>query len=224
MASLQLMRQAIASYRRASLRPDEDPVIGCVLLRHVFFVDEAHTLAAPPDFASNIVMGKTYDLADSSGSYLEAAIGSLLAGSPSAQAVPGPIFGDPRLQPHRLGQRAFAAMVLTAYERRCAVTGARIRPTLQSAHIRPVAQGGLNTLDNGVLLRSDVHTLFDQGYLGIDSSHRLRVSPSLRSEFGNGEEFYSRQGAVLASLPAHRRDRPSREALEWHMDVTFRAT
>lgn len=75
--------------------------------------------------------------------------------------------------------------------------------------------------DNGLLLRSDVHTLFDNGYLGVDPGYRLRVSPKLRTEFGNGESFYALAGGSIA-LPERRADRPSREFLEWHNDTVFR--
>ncbi|MEV4473927.1 HNH endonuclease signature motif containing protein [Nonomuraea sp. NPDC049504] len=66
------------------------------------------------------------------------------------------------------------AVVLHAYERRCAISGDRIRPVLQAAHIRPVAVGGEHRLDNGLLLRSDVHTLFDRGYLAVDPKPAFR--------------------------------------------------
>jgi len=125
------------------------------------------------------------------------------------------------LVPRRLGQRSFKALVLQSYDRRCAVTGDKIVPVLQAAHIRPVAEGGENRVDNGLLLRSDVHTLFDEGYLGVDSKLRLLVSPLLRQEFGNGEEFYTRAGGRLA-VPSRRLDRPGREFLEWHADSVFR--
>jgi putative restriction endonuclease len=45
----------------------------------------------------------------------------------------------------------------------------------------------------------------------------------LRDEFGNGDQFYAREGTVIA-LPDRRPDRPSREFLEWHMDEVFRAS
>jgi hypothetical protein len=56
---------------------------------------------------------------------------------------------------------------------------------------RPADQGGEHRLGNGLLLRSDVHTLFDlfdRGYLGVDLSRRLVVSPRLRADFSNGED------------------------------------
>jgi len=217
--SLEAMRAVIGGYRTRALEPLEDPDIGCVLLRDVFFVDETDSVAPPPDFAANIVSGKSYDFAP--GSYLERVLESLLLHSQAPTLVPGPVFGDPRLVAPRLGQQAFKAVVLTAYQRRCAITGAKIQPTLQAAHIRPVSCNGQNRVDNGLLLRSDIHTLFDRGYIGVDPKRRLRVSPRLRSDFGNGEEFYSKEGEPLAVMPTRAADRPCAEFLEWQMDSVF---
>lgn len=119
-----------------------------------------------------------------------------------------------------LGQQSFQVMVLSAYGRRCAVTGERIRPVLQAAHILPVAEGGQHRIDNGLLLRSDVHTLFDRGYLGLDGDYRLQVSQRLRAEFGNGEEFFARAGERVG-LPSSRSDLPDLDALAWHRENVF---
>jgi putative restriction endonuclease len=94
---------------------------------------------------------------------------------------------------------------------------------LQAAHIRPVTRDGENRIDNGLLLRSDVHTMFDQGYLAVAPDYRLLVSPRLRAEFGNGEAFYAQAGTVIA-LPERRADQPGREFLEWHRDEVFKAS
>ena len=155
------------------------------------------------------------------GSYLERVLESLLVRSQAPTLVPGTVFGDPRLVASRLGQQAFKAVVLTAHQRRCAITGAKIQPTLPAAHIRPVSCDGQNRVDNGLLLRSDIHTLFDCGYIGVDPERRLRVSPGLRSDFGNGEEFYSREREPLAVMPTRAADRPNAEFLEWQMDSVF---
>jgi putative restriction endonuclease len=77
--------------------------------------------------------------------------------------------------------------------------------------------GGEHRLDNELLLRSDMHTLFGRGCLAVDPMHRLLVSPRLREEFGNGEEFCRRAGQEI-NVPDRPRDRPNREALEWHLD------
>ncbi len=198
---------------------DPDPTIGCVMLRDIFFSEVMPE--APSDFARNIVRFKTYNLADPSGSHLENSLRTLLSDvEPRSASVPGPMFGDPRMIQPRLGQQAFKGLVLAAYERRCAITGGKITPVLEAAHIRPVSQDGQHSVSNGLLLRSDVHTLFDRGYLGIDTRHRLQVSPRLRMDFGNGREFYEHMGTTL-EIPARRAHRPSGEALTWHMDTVF---
>jgi predicted restriction endonuclease len=76
-----------------------------------------------------------------------------------------------------------------------------------------VAEGGEHRLDNGLLSRSDVHTLFDRGYLAVDSRHRLLVSPRLREDFGNGDQFYARAGEVI-ELPERRPT--GRTAASWN--------
>ena len=228
-ASMEQMRARIGRYLRSPIGMGEDPVIGCLFVRDVRFFPEDATAAPPPRFASNIVQGKSYDLADQAAApYFEELLCLLLGtqveldfGEPWHR--PGPVFGDPRLAPYRLGQRSFQAVVLDAYHRRCAISGTHITPVLQAAHIRPVAAGGEHRLDNGLLLRSDVHTLFDRGYVGVDPRYRLLVSPRLREDFGNGDQFYARAGKVI-DLPEHRIDRPQRDFLEWHLDEVYKAS
>jgi putative restriction endonuclease len=215
---------AIARYRKAP--PDIAAVIGCVLLRDLFFLPAGATLDAPSDFAKNIVNFKGYDLA-TTGRHVDVMFDTMLDraevrigeedGHPSV--VPGPVFGRDRLVRARVGQQAFKGLVLTSYERRCAITGNHIRPTLEAAHIRPVAYEGQNRVDNGLLLRSDVHTLFDLGYLGINQRYELQVR-LLREEWGNGREFYDLAGRAIR-VPLSRPNRPDREAIEWHLDTVF---
>jgi putative restriction endonuclease len=223
------VRQRIGRYRRAPIGPGEDPLIGSIFVRDVAFYRPGMEMQAPPAFAANIVQGKSYSLAEEpAASYFEEALRRLIGHDVSGELDAvwqrhGPIFGDPRLALRRLGQRSFQAVVADAYHRRCAITGDRIRPVLQAAHIRPVSSGGEHRLDNGLLLRSDAHILYDAGYLGVDLKHRLLVSPRLRGEFGNGEEFYTRDRQRI-DLPDRRVDRPNTEYLEWHLDEKFMAS
>jgi putative restriction endonuclease len=130
------------------------------------------------------------------------------------------MFGEPISIRPRLGQGSFRVLVTDTYERRCAVTREKILPVLQAAHIRPVSRGGLHRIDNGVLLRSDVHTLFDRGYVTITPDQRFRVSRKLRDDFNNGEYYFQFDGADVWSPPTVA-DRPAAEALEWHADSVF---
>jgi putative restriction endonuclease len=227
-ATLAEMRDRVGHYRRESIGEGADPSIGCVFIRDVVFFPYDGVAEPPPDFAANIVQGKGYDLAiQPARDYFEELLRRLLGSRPDSELDtwqrPGPVYGDPRLVAPRLGQRAFQAVVLDAYSRKCAITGDKIVPVLQAAHIRPLAEGGQHRLDNGLLLRSDVHTLYDSGYLGVDPKHRLLVSPRLREQFGNGEEFYSRAGEPIV-VPERQLDRPNSKYLEWHLDEVFLAS
>jgi putative restriction endonuclease len=214
----------------AELGASEDPEIGCILLKDVVFFEDEGIAGPPPEFARNLVQGRTYELDDPRyGGYFDV-LSAQMTGhvieidydDPSWQHH-GPMFSEVRLGRQRLGQRGFQTRVFNAYHRRCAVTDTKIWPALQAAHIRPVTRGGEHRLDNGLLLRSDVHTMFDRGYLAVDPSYRLRVSPRLRDEFGNGEQFYAKAGHPI-SLPARKTDRPRREFLEWHLEEIFKAS
>jgi hypothetical protein len=83
----------------------------------------------------------------------------------------------------------------------------------------------VSRLDNRLFLRSDVHTLFDRGYLKVHPDRQtLLVSPRLRADWGNGEEFYARAATgEPIRVPARRADRPNHDFLEWHADAIFQA-
>jgi putative restriction endonuclease len=80
----------------------------------------------------------------------------------------------------RLGQGAFRVLVTDAYQRRCAVTGERTLPVLESAHIKPYARSGPHSNNNGLLLRSDLHKLFDLGYITVTGDMRIEVSKRIK--------------------------------------------
>jgi putative restriction endonuclease len=130
-------------------------------------------------------------------------------------------YGPPILIQPRLGQGAFRVEVLDAYRRRCAITGERTLPVLDAAHIRPYAELGPHRLENGLLLRKDLHALFDAGYVTVTPAHRLHVSRRIRDEFENGRDYYALEGVPLR-LPVPPNPPPSAEFLQWHGDVRFR--
>jgi len=220
------MRERIEKYRRIAPRPFEDYAIGCIILEEPFFLPRDSWIPAPADFHPNIVVGKTYALAAGAGQELwervlaarAPLLGRVSEGTPE---VAGPIFGDPALVTPRLGQGAFRVMVTDSYGRRCAVTGEKALPTLEAAHIKPVSAGGLHRLDNGLLLRSDVHALFDAGYVTVTPRYEIRVSRRLKDDFDNGEPYYPFDGRPIG-LPDRRGVRPAVEFLEWHGDTVFR--
>ncbi|WP_010146995.1 HNH endonuclease [Serinicoccus profundi] len=229
--SFEALHTSIEGYRKKNGSTfDPDPQIGCILLTDVSFTPSGGELPVPPGFPMSSPRGRGYGPEHSEWSVVEqtfadvlwrAGVAALRPDSDAAAYLPGAtrerVDGAHWV---RRGQRWFASKVLTAYERRCAITGSHIAPTLQAAHIRPIAKDGRHSADNGLLLRSDVHTLFDDGYLGLDEKHRLHVSRRLRADFGNGMEFYAKLGESI-SVPARRDERPSVEAVTWHMDEVF---
>jgi putative restriction endonuclease len=75
----------------------------------------------------------------------------------------------------RRGQPAFRAALMEAYGRRCAITGCAVEDVLEAAHITPYLGALTNHVSNGLLLRTDLHTLFDCGLLAIEPKTRMVV-------------------------------------------------
>lgn len=110
----------------------------------------------------------------------------------------------------RQGQPAFRRALMIAYGARCAVTGCEEPAALEAAHIAPYLGPQTNHVQNGLLLRADIHTLFDLGLLRIEPS-TLCVQLSQ----GLGEHYRAFEGQKLR-LPENKNDWPSVEALEAH--------
>lgn len=83
----------------------------------------------------------------------------------------------------RQGQQAFRREVYIAYGGRCFITGGEIASLLDAAHIHPFSKSKSNKTANGLLLRTDIHTLFDIGLLNIKPSTPLG---SVRVELAEG--------------------------------------
>jgi len=111
-------------------------------------------------------------------------------------------------------------VVTDSYSRRCAVTGERTLPALDAAHIRPYADGGEHEARNGLLLRRDIHSLFDAGYVTVTPEYRFEVSRRIREEFENGRDYYAMHGAAI-TLPGSTDRCPDRFSLEWHNENRF---
>lgn len=220
-ASFDEMVARIQRYRRTAIDVHADQV-GCLVLVEPFFLDESEWIAAPMDWAPNIVQGKGYDSEVGEGARIWSQVQLALARRmPMEHAVAEHRYGKPILVQPRLGQGAFRLLVTDAYQRRCAVTGERTLPVLDAAHIRPYAELGPHRLENGLLFRKDLHALFDAGYVTVSPSLELRVSRRIREEFENGRDYYALEGAPLRT-PLPPAPPPSFEYLEWHADTVFR--
>jgi putative restriction endonuclease len=220
--SAQDMRRRIARYRKAATGDRTDFEIGCRILTQPFFLEERDWLEVPTSWSPNIVSFKTYSTDDREGLALWDAVQERMA----RRASPGfgeaaPRFGEPQLIRPRLGQGAFRVLVTDLYQRRCAVTQERTLPALEAAHIRPYAEGGPHEASNGLLLRRDLHSLFDAGYVTVTPDLRFEVSRRIREEFDNGKHYYALQGQTIA-VPAEAKQRPDWSALQWHNENIFR--
>jgi putative restriction endonuclease len=141
--------------------------------------------------------------------------------SPTAGfAETGIRYGNPTLIKPRLGQGAFRIAVAEAYERQCAISEGKVLLALDAAHIRPYAEGGSHSKSNGILLRKDIHSVFDAGYAMVDASFHFVVSRKVKEIFDNGEE-YRRLHGKLIRLPSQLSDRPDAEFLRWHNENRF---
>ena len=219
------MCRRIQRYRKTRMSIAGTEQIGCVILGDPFFLSETDWIPAPADWAPNIVQGKTYDSATSVGSDLIQAViarrvAPTFAPTTAAVVASGPMFSDPVLGRRRLGQGTFRLLVVDAYGRQCAVSREKALPVLESAHIRPVTQGGDHRVDNGLLLRSDIHTLFDRGYVTITPAGIFRASRRLKDDYDNGEPYYALE-KVPVTFPVRASARPSPEFLTWHNDIVY---
>lgn len=224
------MRERIEFYRKSKIAPAENPTIGCIMLAEPFFWPRSAWIPIPKDFSKNIVQGKGYDSEAGVGRTLWEAVSERLrsfapekiADSPATiAAVDSKGYGKPQLVLPRLGQGLFRILLTDFYDRRCAVTGERTLPVLDAAHIKPYPIVQKHEVWNGLLLRSDLHRLFDGGYLSVDpSDRRLVVSKRIKEEFENGKDYYKLQGTEIRE-PNVIWARPSAENLEFHFNAMF---
>jgi putative restriction endonuclease len=113
----------------------------------------------------------------------------------------------------RRGQPAFRRALLTAYRSRCAITGCDAEEALEAAHIAPYRGVETNCVPNGLLLRADIHTLFDLGLIAISpTTLTILVADSLRNT------IYADLEGKPMWRPAGAADNPSAAALEFHLE------
>jgi len=121
----------------------------------------------------------------------------------------------------RRGQREFRFRLLERVGAECAVLGPQPPQVLEAAHIQSFATTGKHDLDGGLILRRDIHTLFDAHLLTIDPDNmRVQVAPKLRIY----KTYESLQSAPLHLAEHHH---PKREFLEEHFErsmETFRVS
>jgi putative restriction endonuclease len=225
-------RDRIRKYR-AEGRYEPDPVIGCIVLTAPFFLPRELWIPVPEDWASNIVQGKSYSTDEVTGQRLWADVQDRICASTGTNelaaanlplvAESGARYGAEFLAHGRLGQGAFRVLVTNAYDRRCAITGEKTLPALEAAHIQPFEEEGPHRVQNGLLLRADLHKLFDCGLITVTPDRlEVEVSKRIREEWENGRDYYRFQGAKLPFAPRAAADCPASEFLRWHNENRYR--
>jgi hypothetical protein len=131
---------------------------------------------------------------------------------PSTAAVSPAEFDDLRRRLAEIAVRerqdVFRSELVAAYGGRCAITGTRGIVVLEAAHIRPYSGPLSSTVDNGLLLRSDIHRLFDRHLIAIDpETGRVGVSKLLRPS-----DYYGLRSGKLR-MPKLKEHRPNLDAL-----------
>ncbi len=169
---------------RSSNNPlSTNPNIGCVVLTNPIFFRREDWIQMPEDWKASIQQGKTYLTEEPIGKKLWGEVEKRLekyrfyaaADETKNQLLlePEAQYGKPVLQKVRLGQGAFRVLVTDAYGKRCAISGERTLPVLEAAHIKSFSESGPHFISNALLLRSDLHKLFDNFYLTITPEYKI---------------------------------------------------
>jgi len=204
--------------------PDE---IGCTILLEPVFFPPNLWVPDPADWRGRTQGYRYYDLQSGEGRLLwercrEAArrVAERSYSEPTNVVERAARYGAPQLVLPRIGQGTFRVATLDAYDRACAVTGEHSLPALEAAHIVPFNQGGEHEVSNGLLLRADVHRLFDRGYLTVTPDLALKVSPRLKADFHNGRSYYPFDKTPIR-VPTAPEEKPDPAHLEWHSRHVF---
>ncbi|MGW3913225.1 HNH endonuclease, partial [Streptomyces sp. NPDC005070] len=103
----------------------------------------------------------------------------------------------------RVGQSAFRSRLLREQGEHCAMTGAAPEAVLEAAHLYSYAESGEHHDYGGLLLRRDIHRLFDLGQIAVNpASGLIDIAPGLR-----GFPLYGQlhgQGLAVPLRPEHR--------------------
>jgi putative restriction endonuclease len=201
-----------------------DSTILCLTLNTPVFFERADWVAPPEGWSDSLVQGRGYDTNESMGlhlwqrvqpvlDYYQAKAPLFLPTVPSLVLEPAAQYRPVLVRPE---QQAFRNIITQAYDRKCAISGEKTLPVLEAAHIQPYAAAGPSVVSNGLLLRSDLHRLFDSRYLTVDAdSMQVVVSSRIRKEFSNGVEYYQFDGRKLR-VPKETQEGPMREYLQYH--------
>jgi len=211
------------SFKSNNLQND----IGCILISQPVFFSEPLWIQGPDDWRNANLRYAFYSLLAGEGKRI---FDEAVKKSSSAVANPvdvtlfnedQPMLGNQQTFYPRLGQGTFRISVMEAYQKSCAITNEHSLPVLEAAHIKPFSEAGPNKIENGLLLRSDLHKLFDTGYITITDKFQLEVSSKLKEDYNNGKVYYKLNGTKI-NLPKSIENIPSKEFIEYHNTHIYR--
>jgi len=230
--SLVQFKRKIIGYRSGDNLFSANPNIGCIVLTDPIFFKPEDWITVPENWSRSIVQGKSYDDSSEIGRMLWAKVELVLQSNRLFERIDNNksqlILEEPEseytrkyLTKVRLGQGAFRVQLTDAYSRKCSITGEKTLPVLEAAHIKPFADSGPNHIANGILLRADLHKLYDGGYITLTKDLKVEVSKKIKEEFQNGREYYRFHGKPLQILPDRYFDRPNEKYIEWHNNNVY---
>ncbi|MGF1900369.1 HNH endonuclease [Aliivibrio sifiae] len=113
-------------------------------------------------------------------------------------------------------QNDFAKYLRLIYDNKCAIRGTSLitdnHAGLDAAHIQADTHGGPLLPSNGLLLSSDLHKCFDQGYLGLSNDNRVVI----RSDVPKTSELYKYEGVVIKPIEGYEMCAPFHAYSEFH--------
>ncbi|WP_336514914.1 HNH endonuclease [Pollutibacter soli] len=208
-ASQELMFESIINYLQRNskvINNDDFSVnthrIGCIVLKNCEYWDEEYFMS-PNDlgisFPSQVVKMKYFQQA-------EPQIFENLNANEFV-LIDDDLPRHRRLATVRVGQGMFKGRILGAYNNQCCVSGPCLPELLEAAHIQPYINKNSNHIRNGILLRVDIHRLYDNGLLYIDEEYVINVSPLVL------DPYYQSFNGTKITLPARIANHPSKQAL-----------
>lgn len=212
----------VKKYRKSEF-VDRNTQVGFKILLDPVFLDQQDWFELPSDWSDNIVTGKAYSSSSDHGRYLTAKFSQLLGKlrntNTSSHDVPG--FGEgpeagftfAHNTKQRLGQKHFRLAILDAYSGKCAVTGSDVLETLDAAHLMDFSKNPNHSINNGILLRQDVHRLFDVGFIEITSDYRIKLTEKFKLSHAKSTHYQELDGRAI-SLPSNKKYWPDVELLQ----------
>lgn len=201
---------------------DENTHVGFKILVEPVFLSEKDWFPEPSDWSPQIVVGKSYSSDTTIGQYLMSNYMRLAGETPRRDAIARQMFGfeEPpqagfatRNVKQRTGQNLFKLSLLYAYDGKCAVSGCDIEEVLDGAHIHPFSETQDHSIPNGILLRKDIHALFDRGAFTIDHDYRIRFTEQFKERYPMDANSYANFDGQKLKLPKDKAHWPSFSAL-----------